>query len=189
MASLVSTLGGRDEFSARLQYFHDSGIAYMGNEPTFLTAYQYHYAGRPDLSAKQIHTYIPSLFNTTVGGLPGNDDSGAMGSFVTFSMMGMHPVAGQDVYLLTAPFFKEISVKNGITGKTATIKVTNFDSKYKKIYVKSVKRDGKEYTKNWIGHDFFTEGGVLEFKVGHKHQVGDWGTSEEDLPPSLPQLI
>lgn len=188
MASLITTLGGREAFTSRLQYFHDSGIAYMGNEPTFLPVYQYHYAGRPDLSTKQIHSYIPSIFNNTVGGLPGNDDSGAMGSFVAFAMMGMFPVAGQDVYLLTAPFFKEVKIRNGITGKTATIRCKGFDPEYEKVYVKSVTRDGKAWKRNWIGHDFFREGGVLEFEVGTEEEVGDWGTKEEDVPPSLPDL-
>lgn len=185
MFSLISTLGGNEAFTSRLQYFHDSGIAYMGNEPTFLNVYIYHYAGRPDLSTQQIHSYIPSIFNTTIGGLPGNDDSGAMGSFVVSAMMGIYPVAGQDVYLITAPFFKEMKVRSGVTGKQAIVRCKGFDPRYEKVFVKGVKRDGKEWTRNWIGHDFFLEGGVLEVEVGTKDEVGDWGTGEENVPPSL----
>jgi len=88
VASLIDLLGGADEFVRRLNYFHDSGIAEIGNEPVFLTVFMYHYAGRPALSAKRSHYYIPRFFNATPEGLPGNDDSGAMGSFNAFSMMG-----------------------------------------------------------------------------------------------------
>ena len=57
-------------------------------QPSFLTVFQYHYAGRPALSALRAHFYIPRYFNPTNAGLPGNDDSGAMGSFVAMSMYG-----------------------------------------------------------------------------------------------------
>lgn len=183
MASLIKTLGGRDEFTTRLSFLHNSGLLYVGDEQSFLTVYQFHYAGRPGLSAKQAHAYIPSLFNTSVSGIPGNDDSGAMGSFIVFSMMGLWPVAGQDVYLITPPFFKEISVQNPLTGKVATIRNINFDPSYKAIYIQSATRDGTPWTKNWLSHDFFTHGGVLELALGEKES--DWGTKVEDLPPSM----
>ena len=106
MGSLITHLGGRETFLKRLDYLHESGILYIGDEQAFLNVWQYHYAGRPALSAKRSHFYIPSQFNTTVNGLPGNDDSGAMGSFAVLTMMGIWPVPGQDVYLIGVPFFK-----------------------------------------------------------------------------------
>ncbi|PLB34948.1 glycoside hydrolase family 92 protein [Aspergillus candidus] len=183
MGALIKTLGGADSFTSRLTFLHESGLLYVGDEQAFLTTFQFHYAGRPALSAKQTHSYIPSQFNTSVSGIPGNDDGGAMGSFAVLSMMGLYPVHGQDVYLITAPFFKEVSVRNKITGKVATIRNVNFDPSYKKIYIQSVKRDGKPWTKNWIGHDFFEKGGVLEVAVGGEESA--WGTKTGDLPPSL----
>lgn len=98
MATLITTLGGHDTFVRRLDWLHESGVLYLGNEQSFLKLFLYHYAGRPAKSAERTHQYIPSLFNSSVNGIPGNDDSGAMGSFVTFVMMGFFPNAGQDVY-------------------------------------------------------------------------------------------
>ena len=183
MGALIKTLGGADSFTSRLTFLHESGLLYVGDEQAFLTTFQFHYAGRPALSSKQTHAYIPSQFNTSVSGIPGNDDGGAMGSFAVLSMMGLYPVHGQDVYLITAPFFKEVSVRNKITDKVATIRNVNFDPSYKEVYIQSVKRDGKTWTKNWIGHDFFEKGGVLEVEVGRKQSA--WGTKRGDLPPSL----
>lgn len=93
-ARLITKFGGPNNFVKRLNYLHDNKITYIGNEPAFLTVFQYHYAGRPALSAERSHFYIPSYFQPTLGGLPGNDDSGAMGSFVAFSMMGRFNAAG-----------------------------------------------------------------------------------------------
>ena len=90
-AKLISTFGSPEAFVRRLNYLHDQRITYIGNEPSFLTVFQYHYAGRPGLSAYRSHYYIPKFFQPTYGGLPGNDDSGAMGSFVAFAMMGLFP--------------------------------------------------------------------------------------------------
>ncbi|KAK7951573.1 glycoside hydrolase family 92 protein [Apiospora aurea] len=104
MAKLVMTLGGPDAFVRRLDYLHESGLLYIGDEQAFLPVYQYHYAGRPGKSAERVHFYIPSQFNTTTAGIPGNDDSGAMGSFVALSMLGIFPNPGQDIYFITPPF-------------------------------------------------------------------------------------
>lgn len=185
MAELVDAMGGAEEFASRLQYFHNSGIVYMGNEPNLLPVFQYHYAGRPDLSTRQIHAYIPGLFHTGTDGIPGNDDSGAMGSFIAFSMMGLYPVAGQDVYLISPPFFAEVSVRNPQSGNTAVVRNIGFDPGYENVYVKRVTRDGEEWTKNWIGHDFFVQGGILEVELGLEDERADWGTKEADLPPSM----
>jgi putative alpha-1,2-mannosidase len=105
-----------------------------------------------------------------------------MGAFATLSMMGLFPNAGQDVYLIIAPFFKQVRVRNPWTNKIATIRTTNFDGQYKNIYVQSAILNGKPYTKNWLTHSFFTEGGTLELVLGATES--EWGTKKEDLPPS-----
>jgi putative alpha-1,2-mannosidase len=183
MASLISKLGGRERFVERLNWLHESGILYIGDEQAFLNVFLYHYAGRPALSAKRAHQYIPSLFNDTVGGIPGNDDSGAMGSFEALVMMGFFPNAGQDVYFIIPPFFQSISIKNGQTGKTATIRNVNFDPTHKNIYIQSATLNGVPYTRNWLQHSFFLKGGVLELTLGPTESA--WGARQEDVPPSL----
>ncbi|KAI2633366.1 alpha-1,2-mannosidase-like protein [Xylaria nigripes] len=182
MASLIILMGGPTHFVDRLDYFHASGINYMGNEPNFLPTFQFHYAGRPGRSAYWVHQYIPSLFNSSVIGIPGNDDC-AMGAFSAFAFMGFFPVAGQDVYLLTAPFFREVSVRTPDGQGWATLRNVNFDPEYRSFYIQSAKLNGKPYARSWITHDFFTKGGVLEFVLGPEES--EWGTQEENLPPSL----
>ncbi|KAL2187253.1 glycoside hydrolase family 92 protein [Thermothelomyces heterothallicus CBS 203.75] len=183
MATLVQLMGGPDAFVKRLRYFHTSGIAYLGNEPGFLPVFQFHYAGRPALSTHFARESIPALFNASVNGIPGNDDC-AMGAFSAFAMMGFFPVAGQDVYLLTTPFFPEVRIRARAEGKWAVIKVRGFDPEGKRKFIQRARLNGKAYTKSWITHDFFLRGGTLEFWVGEEE--GTWGTKEADLPPSWP---
>ncbi|KAF2087807.1 glycoside hydrolase family 92 protein [Saccharata proteae CBS 121410] len=183
MAGLILTLGGPSAFTSRLQYLHYTpNLLYIGDEQAFLTVFLAHYSGRPAVSAQLAHFYIPAQFNATVVGIPGNDDSGAMGSFSTLAMMGLWPVSGQDVYLILPPFFRQVSITNGQTGKTATVRNVNFDPGYDTIYVQSASLDGEPYARNWITHRFFRDGGVLELVLGRNESA--WGTGEEDLPPS-----
>ncbi|KAF1952718.1 family 92 glycoside hydrolase [Byssothecium circinans] len=186
-AGLISLYGGPEAFVKRLDYLHDQNITYIGNEPSFLTVFQYHYAGRPALSALRSHFYIPRFFSPTNNGLPGNDDSGAMGSFVAMSMMGLFPNPGQNVYLITPPFFESVSIKSPLSGQTATIRNVNFDPTYAAIYIQSATLDGEPYTKNWIDHSFFTEGKELVLTLGRNES--SWGTRVEDLPPSLGEYV
>ncbi|KAI1778727.1 glycoside hydrolase family 92 protein [Hypoxylon cercidicola] len=182
MSTLIGLMGNEGPFIQRLDFFHESGLADISNEPVFSTVYLYHYAGRPGLSTKRLHSYIPSAFNATHGGLPGNDDSGAMGGFVVFGMMGLFPVAGQDVYLISAPFFEEINITSPLTGKTAQIKTVGFDASYENIYIQNVTVNGQPWTKSWIGHALFNEGWSIELSLGN--QESEWGTKLEDRPPS-----
>ncbi|POR30910.1 Glycoside hydrolase family 92 protein [Tolypocladium paradoxum] len=182
VSSLISLVGGDDAFISRLDFFHTIGLADISNEPVFLTVFLYHYAGRPSLSAQRIHTYIPASFNASPGGLPGNDDSGAMGAFIFFSVMGLFPVAGQNVYLINPPFFEEVSIRSPLTGKTATVRNVGFDPAYKNLHIQRATVNGKEWTKSWIGHEFFTEGWTLELVLGTEEST--WGTKPEDRPPS-----
>lgn len=115
--------------------------------------------------------------------------------------MGVFPVAGQDVYLIVPPFFREVKVRAGSDLKSSTpvaandrkakwavIRTVNFDPAMqgdggKPVYIQSAKLNGKKYTKNWITHEFFERGGVLELVVGTEESK-TWGTGKKDLPPS-----
>lgn len=182
-ASLITLLGGEDEFIKRLDFLHTSGLTDIGNEPSFLTVFLYHYAGRPALSTQRVHTYIPAFFNASTIGLPGNDDNGAMASFTAFCMLGLFPNPGQNVYLISPPFFESVSFKHPGSSKAATIRNVGFDASYKNVYIQNATLNGKPYTRNWIGHEFFAEGMVLELYLGEAES--SWGTKAEDRPPSM----
>lgn len=126
---------------------------------------------------------MPAFFQPTHAGLPGNDDSGAMGSFLAFSMIGLFPNPGQDVYLIIPPYFESVAITSPETNKTARVRNVNFDASYQNIYIQSATLNGEPYTKNWIDHSFFTDGKELVLTLGSTES--SWGTAVADLPPSL----
>ena len=110
-----------------------------------------------------------------------------MGAFLAFAMLGLFPNPGQDVYLITPPFFEHVNITSPTTGRTARVVNVNFDPSYHDIYIQGATLNGKTYTKNWVDHSFFTEGKELVLVLGSEES--DWGTRVEDLPPSLGRYV
>ncbi|KAG7094591.1 hypothetical protein E1B28_005416 [Marasmius oreades] len=56
--------------------------------------FMYHYANRPGLSTQRSRQVIAQNFDTTPGGLPGNDDSGSyiLTTVLTFVVLELHQV-------------------------------------------------------------------------------------------------
>lgn len=182
VASLISLLGGPDSFISRIQYLNDSGILDISNEPSFLVPFLPHYASRPYLSSVYVHDIINRFFNDSTTGLPGNDDSGTMSAFNCFSLLGIFPNAGQNVYFITAPFFEAWNITNQITGLTSSMQVVN-GTFGQGIAIQKVWINGQEYDRNWIGHEFFLQGWSMEIELGPEES--SWGQGQENVPPSL----
>lgn len=178
VAMLIKKSGGKEAFLERLNMFFRKEFYNVGNEPSFLTPNLYHWIGRPDLSNDQIHQIIDENFNSSRSGIPGNDDSGAMSSWLAFHMMGLYPNAGQSYYLMNAPYFKK-TVIHQENGNDFIIKANNLSSKNK--HVKSVSLNGKPFENAFIEHQDIVNGGVLEFNMGNTPSK-TWGT--KNLPPS-----
>ena len=96
---LIEACGGADAFRKRLDTFFAEGHYNVANEPSFLTPWLYHFIGRPDLSRDRVTKIIRENFSDLPDGLPGNDDGGAMSSWLIWGMMGKYPLAGTDRFL------------------------------------------------------------------------------------------
>ena len=107
---LIEACGGKDAFIKRLDTFFVNKHYNVANEPSFLTPYLYHWVGRPDLSVERINQIVHDNYDDTSNGLPGNDDSGAMSSWLVFNMMGIYPVAGQNLYLVGSPMIPAYTI-------------------------------------------------------------------------------
>jgi putative alpha-1,2-mannosidase len=101
-------------------------------------------------------------------GYSGNDDSGAMSSWYMFSAMGFFPNAGQDLYYLNGPLFKNVVIKMG-NGKSLTILAPN--ASQTNIYIKSVTINGKKWTKPWFNHKDIQNGGTIVFEMTDKPEI------------------
>ncbi|MDT3402152.1 GH92 family glycosyl hydrolase [Mucilaginibacter terrae] len=174
---LVEKSGGKEAFKQRLDTLFEKRFYNVDNEPSFLTPSLYHWIGRPDLSSQRIRQIVTDNFNTSPTGLPGNDDSGAMSSWLAFQMMGFYPNAGQSYYLLNSPMLKQVTLHQE-NGKDFRITAKNLSAQ--NVYVKSVKLNGKDFDQAWIEHADIVKGGELTFEMTSKPT--SWGTKV--LPPS-----
>lgn len=173
---VIAKSGGNEAFRQRLDTLFDHKYYNVENEPSFLTPCLYHWIGRPDLSSQRIKQIITKNYNTSPFGLPGNDDSGAMSSWLAFQMMGFYPNAGQSYYLLHSPLLKEsvLHLDNGLDFKIIAKNLSDSN-----CYVRSATLNGKQFKQAWIEHADIMKGGELIFEMGSK--PAEWGT--EILPP------
>jgi len=175
---LIKLSGGDDAFVNRLNTFFERDYFNVGNEPGFLIPNLYIWAGRYAKSAYRIHKIMSEDYNSGRGGLPGNDDSGAISSWFTFQAMGIFPNAGQNVYLIGSPIIGKTKIKLD-NGKIFEIKVNNLSDK--NIYVTKAILNGKLLNQAWFKHTDIKDGGKLELFMSNV--PNDWGTKK--FPPSL----
>ena len=133
MAARIKLSGGDDAFVAQLDQFFGFGAAPviqpglrpgleemaagyalnrfegLNNEPDMEAPWSYHYAGRPDRTAEVVQAIVQNQFGVGRGGLPGNDDSGGLSSWFVWASLGLFPVAGQNLFLISAPAWRESS--------------------------------------------------------------------------------
>lgn len=177
LPEVVRRSGGDLAFKNRLDTFFDTKLYDVSNEPSFLAPTMYHWIGKPYLSSDRIRGIIKENFNTFRAGLPGNDDSGAMSSWLAFHMMGLYPNAGQPYYLLNTPLIKETTLQLE-EGKSFKITTKNLSDKNK--YIKSTLLNGKPFNQAWILHEDIVKGGELILEMDSKPSA--WGTTI--LPPT-----
>ncbi len=196
---LINLMGGKERFISKLDSLfivsselHGStpapditgltGQYAHGNEPGHHTLYMYNYAGQPWKGQQRIRDILYNFYNTSPGGLCGNDDTGQMSAWFVFSAMGFYPVThGQGVYFIGTPAFEDVSLCHA----NGTLKIRANNVSKQNCFIQSVKLNGIPYDKNWLHHeDLFRSGAELEFEMGSQPNTA-WGSSEESLPPSL----
>ncbi|KAJ3019459.1 hypothetical protein NUW54_g78 [Trametes sanguinea] len=189
-ARLIQLQGGRAKFISRLNFIFDQDYFDSTDEPSQQIPFMYHYANQPGQSTQRSRQVIAEFYNTSVNGLPGNDDSGAMGSYVAFYLAGLYPLPATRQFLLSSPYFPEISFKNPVLNTTTTIRANGFRGNPKSgtgghVFVKSVKIDGKSWKSNcFIEWDAFTSGSLIELELTDDINV-PCGATSDALPPSL----
>ena len=107
------------------------------------------------------------MFTFGRGGLPGNNDSGALSSYYVLCALGIFPVAGSDIVLLGSPFVNSAEVCLS-SDKKLKIKVNGNSDK--NIYVKSVFINGKQIFDYRIKMSELMCGGELIFNMSDKKE-------------------
>lgn len=173
---LIALTGGSNAFTEKLDTFftathqsgelNDNASGFVGqyahgNEPSHHVAYLYACAGVPWKTQKYVAHIMNDLYNDSSSGYAGNDDCGEMSAWYIFGALGFYPVnpvSGE--YVIGTPMLEE-AVLHLPNGKNFTVKAPR--KKGNEIYIRSMKLNGKKYTKNYITHQDIMNGGTLEF--------------------------
>jgi putative alpha-1,2-mannosidase len=107
---------------------------------------------------------MENRYTTTVGGLPGNDDLGALSSWYVWAALGLYPeVPGVAGWAITSPLFQHVSV-HGEAGNQLTI-----DSQAphrNAVYILALRLDGTPYRRAWLPLSVLRRFSTLHFTLG-----------------------
>jgi predicted alpha-1,2-mannosidase len=188
LASLISQMGGNSTVVRRLNNFFaqlnagtNSQYAYMGNEPSLETPWTYDFVGAPAQTESVVRRIQDQLYTNTPGGLPGNDDGGAMSSWYVFSAIGLYPdIPGVGGFVLGSPLFSSATIQLG-SGHVLQINGTNAADG--NPYVQSLTVNGTASSNLWLPWSTVSSGATLNFTLGRS--ASSWGTSAANAPPSF----
>ncbi|MGW4809698.1 GH92 family glycosyl hydrolase [Kitasatospora sp. NPDC004272] len=186
---LIAAMGGSGAAVTRLDTFFgqlnggmDSPYAYLGNEPSVNIPWLYTYAQRPDRTQAVVRQALLQLYSDAPDGEPGNDDLGAMSSWAVWAALGMYPqVPGRAELVLASPAFPSISLtrENGVA-----IDISAPGAADDTPYVTGLAVNGTASGKPWLGEDFVTNGGSLQYTLSSTPSP-QWGRAAADAPPSF----
>ena len=160
---LVNLMGGKSLFVARLDSALRNDVILYDNETVLHLPYLFNAAGRPDLTQKWIREMMLNRFAAQPGGLPGNDDLGAMSSAYLFNAMGFFPVSpGSASYSLGAPLFQSVTLHLA-NQKTFVIEAEG--QSRGNNYVNTLLLNGQPQEELVLSHENIIEGGTLQFKM------------------------
>ena len=117
----VKAAGGQDRFLRLLDYFFGYRYPWIGygkfegfnNETDMEAPYAYHFIGRHDRICEIVDASRKYMWRCTRGGMPGNNDTGALSSLYIWNALGLFPVTGQDRMIAGSPLFKRVTMKVG----------------------------------------------------------------------------
>ena len=174
---LIALMGGDDAFVAKLDSFFvaegdlgpeaSSDITGLigqyahGNEPSHHIAYMYAYAGEQWKTAEKVRYIQHEFYTDQPDGIIGNEDCGQMSAWHIISALGFYQVnPSNGIFVFGSPLYDKARI-NLESGKTFEVITENNNAE--NIYIKSVKLNGKPYTKSYITYEDIMKGGTLQF--------------------------
>ena len=153
-----------------------------GNQPIQHMIYLYNYAGQPWKAQYWLREVMDRLYTPQADGYCGDEDNGQTSAWYVFSAMGFYPVTpAADEYVIGAPLFKKITIQLE-NGNTILIEAPENGKAHR--YVKSLKLNGKNHTKNYFKFDELMSGARIVFEMDDKPNKGR-GTVPTDYPYSF----
>jgi predicted alpha-1,2-mannosidase len=168
---LIARLGGPDVAIARLDDFFSELNAgqnrprmWIGNEPNLGTPWAFTFAGAAAKTQSVVRQIQLQTFDTTPGGLPGNDDGGTTSAWYVFSALGFYPLTpGVGGVALGSPLFEEavVHLANG-----RDLRIVGVGAAEDAPYVQRLTLDGAAVAGSWLEWSRVADGATLEFTLG-----------------------
>jgi predicted alpha-1,2-mannosidase len=153
----------------------------MGNEPSIELPWEYDYVGRPYATQQAVRSIEDQLWRDTDGGLPGNDDLGAMSAWYVWSALGMYPMTpGTATLALGSPLFRR-AVIHLTSGRS--LNILGAGASPGRPYVHSATWNGAHWGRAYAPPTAITEGGTLVFRLSSSPDR-KWAARAADAPPS-----
>ncbi|MBE6275848.1 MAG: glycoside hydrolase family 92 protein [Bacteroides sp.] len=153
-----------------------------GNQPIQHMVYLYNYSAQPWKTQYWVREIMNKLYNAAPDAYCGDEDNGQTSAWYVFSALGFYTVCpGTDQYVLGTPLFKSVKLHLE-NGKTVTIDAANNSCENR--YIKSMKLNGKNYSRNYLTHDQLMKGAKIQYQmdaVPNKTR----GVQKEDAPYSF----
>lgn len=168
---LAKLMGGERKFVDKLQSVFDKDNYDPANEPDIAYPYLFTYFPKEAWRTQRLtRELLPKLYHNTTGGIPGNDDTGAMSAWAIYTMLGFYPdCPGSTSYALTTPTFDRVTIhldKKYYSQPTLVIekKAAPQGGSEKGAYFRSFELANKLYKNVYrLEHKAMTEGGKLTF--------------------------
>ena len=168
---LAKLMGGERKFVDKLQSVFDKDNYDPANEPDIAYPYLFTYFPKEAWRTQRLtRELLPKLYHNTTGGIPGNDDTGAMSAWAIYTMLGFYPdCPGLTSYALTTPTFDRVTIhldKKYYSQPTLVIekKAAPQGGSEKGAYFRSFELGNKLYKNVYrLDHKAMTEGGKLIF--------------------------
>ena len=186
-AGLMALMGGEEAFNANLDnmfnvppIFDDSYYGFTiheiremqvmnmgnyahGNQPIQHMLYLYDWGGQPWKAQRRIREVMDKFYTSAPDGYCGDEDNGQTSAWYVFSALGFYPVCpATDQYAIGTPLFSKatISLPSG-----NRIVIDAKDNGRDNFYIKSLKLNGKTYTKTYFTHGDLISGAKIDFTM------------------------
>ena len=185
LRGLIDKIGGNefaekrlDTLFTRLDAKYEDDWFAAGNEPDFQVPWTYNWVNKPNKTSQTISRILNEQYNSSVSGLPGNDDLGTMGAWYVFASVGLYPmIPGVGGFSINIPAFENISI-NLPNNKILNINKTGPEN----FFIKSLSFNDEAHNSTWINWNKIKDGGFLSFEITNNNQ-SNWGINE--TPPSF----
>ena len=185
LKGLINKIGGNefaekrlDTLFTRLDAKYEDDWFAAGNEPDFQVPWTYNWISKPNKTSQTISRILNEQYNSSVSGLPGNDDLGTMGAWYVFASIGLYPmIPGVGGFSINIPAFENISIDLP-NNNFLKINKTGPDN----FFIKSLSFNDTSHNSTWINWNKISKGGVLSFEIANNNQ-SNWGINEP--PPSF----